>query len=119
MSIQLKVDELKSIQNELKSLRIKGNLLRKRLKIIEEEIKQYLNTKNQQGLKYKDTVIVKETKITNCAKKKVTARTDAINILTLKGIENPDKVFDEIMASQKGEQVKKSNLKVSKINNKE
>ena len=38
MSIQGKVNEVNSIKNELKSIRERGSVLRKRMKQIEEEI---------------------------------------------------------------------------------
>ena len=57
MSIQGKVNELNSIKNELKSLRQRGKSLRQRGKIIEQEIDDYLDSKDQPGLKYKGTAM--------------------------------------------------------------
>ena len=61
MSIQAKVNELKSIQNELSILRKRSSTLRQKSKQIEQEIEDYLDAKDQPGLKYKGMAIIRET----------------------------------------------------------
>jgi hypothetical protein len=118
MSIQGKVNELNSIKNELKSLRIRGVTLRKRAKQIEEEIDKYLEMKDQPGLKYKDTAIIRETETKRRIKKKNEQRADAIDILERHGLDSPEKVFDEIMEARRGSPTEQHKLKFKKINKK-
>ena len=119
MSIQGKVNELNSIKNELKSLRIRSAILRKNSKKIEEEIDSYLDMKDQPGLKYKGTAIIRETATKRRIKKKGEQRSDAIYVLEQHGIEQPEKVLDEILESRRGSPTEHKKLKFKKIKNKE
>jgi hypothetical protein len=118
MSIQGKVNELNSIKSELKSLRQRGTELRKRAKEIENDIDDYLDSKDQPGLKYKGTAIIRETAITRRIKKKADARSDAIYVLEQRGVESPEKVFDEMMDARRGSPTEKRKLKFKQIKNK-
>jgi hypothetical protein len=118
MSIQGKVNELNSIKSELKSLRQRGTVLRKRVKVIEEEIDEYLYSKDQPGLKYKGTAITRETSIKRRTKKKADARADAIYVLERKGVESPEKIFDEMMEARRGSPTEQRKLKFKKIKKK-
>jgi hypothetical protein len=115
MSIQGKVNELNSIKNELKSLRQRGAVLRKRTKVIEEEIEDYLDSKDQPGLKYKGTAIIRETGTSRPLKKKTEARSDAIYVLEQRGVESPEKVYDEMMDARRGSPTEKRKLKFKQI----
>jgi hypothetical protein len=114
MSIQGKVNELNSIKTELKNLRDRGSVLRKKAKDIEEDIEKYLDMKDQPGLKYKGTAIIREMTMKRLMKKKADARTDAIYVLEKYGVEDPSKVFDEVMDARKGDPTEKSKLKFKK-----
>jgi hypothetical protein len=118
MSIQGKVNELNSIKNELKSLRDRGSVLRKSSKIIENEIDEYLNMKDQPGLKYKGTAIIRETAMKRLMKKKADARADVIDVLERRGVDSPEKVYDEIMDARKGSPTEQTKLKFTKIKKK-
>jgi hypothetical protein len=118
MSIQGKVNELNSIKSELKSLRQRGTALRKRAKVIEDEIEEYLDSKDQPGLKYKGTAIIRETATQRRTKKKADARADAIYVLERRGVESPEKLFDEIMEARRGSPTEQRKLKFKKINKK-
>ena len=118
MSIQGKVNELNSIKSELKSLRQRGTVLRNRVKIIETEIDEYLESKDQPGLKYKGTAIIRETTTTRRIKKKVDARASAIDILERIGVDSPEKVFDELMDARRGSPTEQTKLKIKKIKEK-
>ena len=118
MSIQGKVNELNAIKSELKSLRLRGSTLRNRVKIIEDEIDEYLDMKDQPGLRYKGTAIIREMATKRCVKKKADARVDAIGILERRGVESPGKVFDEIMDARKGSPKEQRKLKFKKIKKK-
>lgn len=118
MSIQGKVNELNSIKNELKSLRIQGNLLRKRAKRIEEEIDNYLSLKDQPGLKYKGTAIIRETHTKHRIKKKNEQRADAIDVLERHGVHSPERVLNEVLDARKGSPTEQSKLKFKKYKKK-
>jgi hypothetical protein len=118
MSIQGKVNELNAIKSELKSLRLRGSTLRKRAKLIEDEIDEYLDRKDQPGLKYKGTAIIRETSTTRRVKKKSDARVDAINVLERRGVGSPEKVFDEMMDARRGSPTEQRKLKFKKIKKK-
>lgn len=118
MSIQGKVNELNSIKSELKSLRQRGTALRKRAKVIEDEIEEYLDSKDQPGLKYKGTAIIRETTTKRRTKKNADARADAIYVLERRGIESPEKLFDEIMEARRGSPTEQRKLKFKNINKK-
>lgn len=118
MSIQGKVNELNSIKNELKDLRMRGATLRKRAKQIEQEIDEYLDMKDQPGLKYKGTAIIREKATKRRVKKKDEQRSDAIYVLEKHGIDNPENVFDELMEARRGSPKEHSKLKFKKIKKK-
>jgi hypothetical protein len=118
MSIQGKVNEFNSIKNELKSLRQQGSALRKRAQIIEKEIEEYLDAKDQPGLKYKGTAIIREIATKRRVKKKEDARLDVIGVLESKGVESPEKVYDEIMDARRGSPTEQRKLKFKKIKQK-
>ena len=102
MSIQGKVNELNSVKNEIKKLRIRGSELRTIAKQLENEIDNYLDAKDQPGLKYKGTAIIRETKTKRRLKNKDEQKADAIYVLEKYGINTPDKVLEEIIESRRG-----------------
>ena len=116
MSIQAQVNELKSIQNELTTLRKKSSILRKRVKTLESEIDAYLDVKDQPGLKYKGMAIIRETKQKRQPKKKNEQLSDAIQVLKQYGIDDPQKVFEEVMEARRGVPTTQRVLKIKKYN---
>jgi len=112
MSIQGKVDELNAIRQELKELRARGAALRKRAKTVEAEITEYLEAKDQPGLKYKGVAIIKETATKHKYKNRKDARLDAIEVLRRYGIHNSERVLDELMQVRKGSPTHYSKLKI-------
>ena len=100
--IQHKVNELNSVKNELKKLRIRSSELRSISNQLEQEIDQYLESKDQPGLKYKGTAIIRETKTKRRLKNKEQQKADAITVISKYGIDTPEKVLEEIMESRRG-----------------
>ena len=115
MSIQGKVTELNSLKNELKSLSQKCTVLRKRAKVIEQEIDDYLEQKDQPGLKYNGIAIIRETKTKRPIKKKTDVREATINILENAGVNNPEKIFEELTEARLGSPKEHRKLKINKI----
>jgi hypothetical protein len=118
MSIQGKVDELNSIRNEINSLRIRGSNLRKRAKLLEDEISIYLESKDQPGLKYKGTAIIREVVTKRQHKKKKDAYNDCIDVLENYGIHNASKVLEEVMEAKRGPGLEQNKLKFKKYTKK-
>ena len=112
MSIQGRVIELKSIKRELKVLRKRGTDLRRRAKQIEDEIDEYLDAKDQPGLKYNGTAIIRENKETRKLKKKNEQKNDAISVLERYGVRNPEEAFNELMNSRRHSPVLVRKLKM-------
>jgi hypothetical protein len=115
MSIQGKVTELNLLKNELKSLTQKCSALRKRSKVIEQEIHDYLEKKDQPGLKYNGIAIIRETKTKRTVKKKTDARESAIKILEDAGVDNPEKTFEELSEARMGSPKEHRKLKINKL----
>lgn len=118
MSIQGKVNELNSIKNELSALRKRSSGLRQRAKQIEQEINDYLDAKDQPGLKYKGMAIIRETKPKHKTKKKADQKADAIYVLEQNGIDDPERVLEEILTARKGSPTEYTKLKFKKYKNK-
>jgi len=119
MSIQGQVNELKSIQNELAAMRKRGSALRKRAKQLEVEIDAYLEAKDQPGLKYKGMAIIRETKPKRKPKKKADQKADAIYVLEQYGVDDPEKVLEEVMEARRGTPTEQRKLKFKKYKKKE
>lgn len=118
MSIQGKVNELHSIQRELKTLRTRGADLRKRSKEIEQEIDDYLVAKDQPGLKYKGMAIIREDKTVRRAKKKIDARNDSIDVLEKYGVHGAEQVLEELLEARRGSPTIRNKLKIKKFKDK-
>jgi hypothetical protein len=118
MSIQAKVDELNSVKTELKSLRLRSAHLRSISSKIEEEINNYLEQKDQQGIKYKGTAITRQTLYKRSSKNKSESRIDSIKILENNGVKNPEKVYDEMLEAKLGHKKYQTKLKFTAIKEK-
>jgi hypothetical protein len=114
MSIQGQVNELNSIKAELKSLRIRGSLLRSRAKKIEQDIEEYLASKDQPGLKYKGTAIIRQVQTIHKNKKKVDQKNACIQVLESYGINSAEKVLEELTKAKKGSPTEHKKLKFKK-----
>ena len=119
MSIQGQVNEFRSIQNELAIMRKRGTVLRKRAKQLENEISDYLESKDQPGLKYKGMAIIRESKTKRLPKKKADKNTDSIYILEKCGIKNPEKILEEIIEARKGIPTEQTKLTFKKYKKKQ
>jgi DNA polymerase sigma len=118
-SISQYVNELRNINAEIKRLSKEASVLRKRAKIVEENIINYLNEKEQPGVKFKDTAIVVETKPKWSYKGKKDKDEDSIRILEENGVSNPKDVLSEIFRARKGNELESKKLKITKLKTKE
>lgn len=101
------VTELKALSVELERLNKEVTKLRRRKRELETVLTKFLEDKKQPGFKYKNLAIVAEEKNQLVAKPKDERLKDAMEILRHNGVHNPDKVYEELMKSQKRDEVKK------------
>lgn len=101
------VTELKAISVELTRLNTEITKLRRRKKELETVLSKFLEDKKQPGFKYKNMAIVAEEKNRQISKPKDQRLKDAVDILRQNGVANPDRVYDELMKSQKKEEIKR------------
>jgi hypothetical protein len=109
------VNELKSINTEIKRLTKETSVLRKRAKAIEENILDFLAQKDQPGVKFKDTAIVVETKPKWTYKGKKDKEEDSLRILEEYGVSNSRTVLDELRKASKGDELQSRKLKFKTI----
>lgn len=115
MSIQSYVTELESIKIELKILNEKKRKLKLREHELENNIATFLKSKEQMGVKYQGSKIVLEQKEKRANKKNKDKDIDSINILMNYGLNDPQKVLNEILEARKGEKVQTDKLKIQKL----
>lgn len=98
---------------ELKLLQKKIGLFKTRKSELEDIIIKYLNSTNQESIKYKNLTIYKDKINRRGRKKKQEKHDDIKKILYQEGVRNPSKVVAEIMDAQKGKKVETSKLSYS------
>ena len=96
-AIQNYINELKSLNIELKRLNKAAHLIRQRMKEVEKNVIEYLKEKEQPGVKYQDMAIVIENKTKRINKSKKDIEEDSLKVLEEYGISNPKEVLDEIL----------------------
>ena len=109
------VKELENINIELASLGKKMRDLRHRKEKLEAEIADYLEEKEQPGLKYKNIAIVTEEKERRLRKKKHEKLNDGVSYLRDNGISNPEKVLETLLDKMRGDIEMKKVLKIKEI----
>lgn len=115
MSIKGEVNELKNINVEIKRVSLYLRNLRQQAKDSEKRIIDYLNEKEQPGLKYEGNAILVENKTKRKIRKKTELQEDALRILRENGVHNASSVLEELMESRKGESVDHQKLKIKKL----
>lgn len=118
MSIRSDIEELKSIEIEIKRLNSILNVWRKKRIQIKERINEYLISKDQPGTKCGDIAIIrKETeKYSTKGIKRKDKDEQIITFLSNKGIRNASEIYTELYEIMKGPKVIESQIKIQKIN---
>ena len=103
----------------LKNLNFSLSKLRKRKKILEMEIQNYIESENRPGFKYKGKALVTQERdiLENPRRKKAEKDRDGVEILHKYGI-GPSiskTVLDEIITAMKGPTVNKKSLKITDL----
>lgn len=115
MSIRNYIDEIKNLNIELKRLNKASAIIRKNIKDVEKNIIDYLDQKEQPGVKYQDFAVIVENKTKHTSKKKKDIEEDSLRILEEYGISNPQSALKEILEARRGEEVDNKKLKIKKI----
>lgn len=130
MSIQAYVKELEALDIELKKVKKRTTDLKKRKSYLESQIAEFLESKNQPGVKFeslyeqtkdgkfKTKAVTIESKSKRIAKKLRERDHDAIEVLRKHGIHHAKEVFRELMEARKGEQVDTKVLKTHELKDK-
>jgi hypothetical protein len=115
MDIKGIVEELKSIDGELRRIRLSTKKLRDRKVELEDVISKYCKDRELPGVKYKDTAILSESKMKRNYKKKTDKEEDAKNVLRGHGVTDSSRVLEELLEAYRGEKSEVSSLRIKKI----
>ena len=115
MSIKSYVEELETIQAEIKRNNLKNLQLRQRSKKLETNIKEYLDEKGQLGLKYQGKAIIMEQKELRPSKKKKDKEEALISFLEDLGVSDPKEAYSKLIEAQKQAPVEKTSIKFKKL----
>jgi cell division septum initiation protein DivIVA len=118
MSVRQYLDEIDAIRNEIKRNNQRNSELRKRYKVLEEQIKDYLNENEQYGMKYNNSAITVEDFKSRSSISKQEKNEKIIQILKQNGVNPTNTLIEQIQQSQKGDSVVKQKLKFKKIKQK-
>ena len=117
MSIVNFINELQSIKIAIAKNNKENASLRKRAKTIEQEIAEYLESKDQPGVKFQDTAIIVDKQSKWSYKSKKDTEEDSLRILEDSGVTNPKEVLDELKKARKGSETELKKIKIKKIKN--
>lgn len=109
------INELQSINKAISENNKKNASLRKRAKHIEKEIAEYLEEKDQPGVKFQNVAIVVEKKPKWTTKKKKDREEDSLRILEDYGVTESRAALEDLMRVRKGEEFEDKKIKIKKI----
>ena len=118
MSIISYINELQSINLAITKNNKENSLLRKRKKVIEQQITEYLDSKDQPGVKFQDTALVIDKTTRWSYKNKKDKEEDSIKILEEYGISNAKEALDQLLKVRKGDETETKKIKIKKIKTK-
>jgi hypothetical protein len=111
-TIQSNVNEIKEINLEIKLLQEKIKNLKKRSTELERDILQYLNEKEQPGVKYQNTAIVIENRQKNVMKKKKDANNEMLKFIAEHGISKPEEFLKHLNNIKKENVIEMQKIKI-------
>jgi hypothetical protein len=112
MSIQSSVKELDSIKAEIKRNNDANKVLRTRSKVIENDIKDYLGSKDQEGIKFKNRSFILEHSISHKRKGKKDKESETVRLLKNMGVSDTENAYKELLAVQRGDEIETTKLRV-------
>ncbi len=96
------VKELENIEEEIKRLRKRIAVLRKRQKELTTHVSGFLEEKQQPGLKYRGVAVTVQEKGKREYKKKADKYSDGVAVLKSYGIRDSEEALDELLEAMKG-----------------
>lgn len=117
MSIANDVKELKDIDIEIKRYNKIIYDLKTRKKILEKNITEFLEERDEPGLKYNGIAILKKEGETRKRKNKNEKIVDGMGVLQKYGVNDPEKIVTEIIEAIRGDPSKMTKLHMEKIKN--
>jgi hypothetical protein len=114
-SIAETVRGLKSLSVEIKTRALELKNLRKKKKEFEDVITKYLIDKDQPGIKCDNFIVLSKSKECRLRKKKADKLKDGTSVLTKHGVDDPEKVLNEILESMRGDKSVVSCLKTQEM----
>lgn len=114
-TIKAYIDELDGIETELKKLRVIMKKLNARKKELHQYISDYLEEKDQPGLKYNGRVIMLDSGKMRKPKKKKEKEVDCKDLIRRWGIDDTDDFYEELMDSMRGESYTKNKIKIKRL----
>ena len=115
MSIKAYVDELEQIQEEIKRNNKRNALLRVRVKELELNIRDYLDSKGQHGLKYKGKAILVQNKEKRGTKSRKEKESSAVSLLQEAGVDDAQEFYAKMLDAQKKDPVSETRIKFTKL----
>lgn len=111
--------ELKKIIAEINRLNAECRVLRLKKKALEDNIMEYLDREQQEGVKYENIIVLSKERTTHKPLKKKEKDDKAIECLQGLGISNAKEMFENLKDSMKGEEivVKSIQLKEDRLKN--
>lgn len=101
--IRDKLEELKSIGQEIYNLNKQLKTLRLRKKELEDDVVEYLGSQGRKGLRFENVTFLANEKKTTARKNKAEVLKDTADILIRHGVQgNVSQVIEELEASRKG-----------------
>ena len=114
-SIKQLIDELTDLESAIKQNNQHNKKLRTRKQEIEGEIKLFMKSKEQSGMKYNGTAIFLETKESRPSKNKLDKKNSIMEVLKSSGIYDTEKVYESLIEASKRSPTEKYTLKMKKI----
>lgn len=112
MSIQVYLTELENLNIEIERITKRSYELKKRKKVVEEKIIDFLKQQETQGVKFNDKAILLQTKNGRQRKKKDDKLNDIQNVLMKHNVKINSSLINDIIESQKGNSVSNDSLKI-------
>lgn len=101
-SIQASIDELEAINTELGRLREQSRVLKDRKETLEDSVIQFLNERDQPGIKYRGQAIIMKNALRRKRKKKQEKHQDLSEVLRNYGVSDVNRALEDILEAQRG-----------------
>lgn len=112
MSIQRDLEELKSLESEIKLLRKRLSEFNKQKSLVENRVIEFLKSQETQGVRYQNTAIILEDRCVRAKKRKIEKFKDIKSVLAKYGHAENEAMIGEILEAQRGQTKSDKVLKV-------